>query len=63
MRDHAALVTVTSGADKVFRDVAARNGAIAVTSYTRDFSATHDPATCDVKAPTRTSSSPPGVQL
>ena len=47
----SAPVTITSGADKVFPGVAARNGVVAVTYYTRDFSATHNPATCDVKIP------------
>lgn len=47
----SAPVTITSGADKVFPGVAARNGVVTVTYYTRDFSATHNPATCDVKIP------------
>lgn len=54
----SAPVRVTSGADKVFPGVAARNGAVTVTYYTRDFAATHDPATCDVKIP---DNAPPGV--
>jgi len=51
-------VTVTSGADKVFPGVAARNGTVTVTYYTRDFAATHNPATCNVKIP---DDAPPGV--
>ena len=47
----SAPVTVTSGADKVFPGVAARNGVVTVTYYTRDFAATHNPATCNVKIP------------
>jgi hypothetical protein len=43
--------TVTSGADKVFPGVAARGGVVAVTYYSRDFAATHNPATCNVKIP------------
>jgi hypothetical protein len=54
----SAPVTVTSGADKVFPGVAARNGAVTVTYYTRDFAATHNPATCNVKIP---DDAPPGV--
>jgi hypothetical protein len=51
-------VTVTSGADKVFPGVAARSGVVTVTYYTRDFAATHNPATCNVKIP---DNAPPGV--
>ena len=47
----SAPATVTSGADKVFPGVAARNGTVTVTYYTRDFAATHNPATCNVKIP------------
>ena len=47
----SAPVTVTSGADKVFPGVAVRNGVVTVTYYTRDFAATHNPATCNVKIP------------
>ena len=47
----SAPVRVTHGADKVFPGVAARNGNVTVTYYTRDFAATHNPATCDVKIP------------
>ena len=47
----SAPVTVTSGQDKVFPGVAARNGVVTVTYYTRDFAATHNPATCNVKIP------------
>ena len=54
----SAPVTVTSGADKVFPGVAARNGVVTVTYYTRDFATTHNPATCDVKIP---DNAPPGV--
>src|SRR5262249_41448700 len=54
----SAPVTVTSGADQVFPGVAARNGVVTVTYYTRDFAATHNPATCDVKIP---DNAPPGV--
>lgn len=54
----SAPVTVTSGADKVFPGVAARNGVVTVTYYTRDFAATHNPATCNVKIP---DNAPPGV--
>jgi len=54
----SAPATVTSGADKVFPGVAARNGVVTVTYYTRDFSATHNPATCNVKIP---DNAPPGV--
>jgi hypothetical protein len=54
----SAPVTVTSGGDKVFPGVAARNGTVTVTYYTRDFATTHNPATCDVKIP---DDAPPGV--
>lgn len=54
----SAPVTVTSGADKVFPGVATNNGTVTVTYYTRDFSATHNPTTCDVKIP---DDAPPGV--
>jgi len=54
----SAPVTVTSGADKVYPGVAARNGVVTVTYYTRDFASTHNPATCDVKIP---DNAPPGV--
>ena len=54
----SAPSTITSGADKVFPGVAARNGVVTVTYYTRDFAATHNPATCDVKIP---DNAPPGV--
>jgi len=54
----SAPVTVTSGQDKVFPGVAARNGVVTVTYYTRDFAATHNPATCNVKIP---DNAPPGV--
>lgn len=47
----SAPQTVTSGADKVFPGVAAHGGVVTVTYYTRDFAATHNPATCDVKIP------------
>jgi hypothetical protein len=40
---------VTKGAgDKVFPGFAARAGRIAVTYYTRDYAATHNPDTCKV---------------
>jgi hypothetical protein len=55
----SAPVRVTSGSgDKVFPGVAARNGTVTVTYYTRDFAATHDPTTCNVKIP---DDAPPGV--
>jgi hypothetical protein len=54
----SAPQTVTSGADKVFPGVAARDGVVTVTYYTRDFASTHNPATCDVKIP---DDAPPGV--
>ncbi len=54
----SAPATVTSGADKVFPGVAARNGVVTVTYYTRDFAATHNPATCNFKIP---DNAPPGV--
>ena len=54
----SAPVTVTHGADKVFPGVAARNGVVTVTYYTRDFASTHNPATCNVKIP---DNAPPGV--
>src|SRR4029077_5831909 len=45
----SAPTTITTGAgDKVFPSVAARNGVIAVSYYTRDYASTHDPATCNV---------------
>lgn len=47
----SAPVRVTGGADKVFPGVAARNGVVTVTYYSRDFAATHNPTTCDVKIP------------
>jgi len=47
----SAPATVTTGADKVFPGVAARNGVVTVTYYSRDFAATHNPTTCDVKIP------------
>jgi hypothetical protein len=44
----SAPTTVTTGAgDKVFPAVAMRNGVIAVSYYTRDYSATHNPAICN----------------
>jgi hypothetical protein len=54
----SAPVKITSGADKVFPGVAAYNGKVTVTYYTRDFAATHNPATCNVKIP---DDAPPGV--
>ena len=44
----SAPATITSGKDKVFPAVAARGGTIAVSYYTRDYAATHNPATCNV---------------
>jgi len=44
----SAPTTITHGADKVFPAVAARGGVIAVSYYTRDYAATHNPATCNV---------------
>ena len=42
-------VRVTPGAgDKVFPGVAIRSGKIVVSYYTRDYAATHNPATCNV---------------
>jgi hypothetical protein len=56
----SAPKTVTQGAgDKVFPGVAARAGRIAVTYYTRDYAATHNPATCNVAIV----SEAPGVQI
>jgi hypothetical protein len=55
----SAPVTVTTGAaDKVFPGVAARNNTVTVTYYTRDYAATHNPATCNFKIP---DNAPPGV--
>jgi hypothetical protein len=40
---------VTAGAgDKVFPGVASRSGKVTVSYYTRDYAATHNPATCNV---------------
>jgi hypothetical protein len=44
----APAVVTTGTADKVFPAVAARAGTIAVSYYTRDYAATHNPATCNV---------------
>ena len=55
----SAPTRVTAGSgDKVFPGVAIRAGKIAVTYYTRDYAATHDPATCNVAL----LSTNPGVQ-
>jgi hypothetical protein len=55
----SAPISVTTGsADKVFPGVAARSGTVTVTYYTRDYAATHNPATCNVKIP---DNAPPGV--
>jgi BNR repeat protein len=44
-----APATVTTGsADKVFPSVAMRSGKVAVGYYTRDYTATHNPAVCNV---------------
>ena len=51
-------VTIGSG-DKVFPGVATRAGVVEVTYYTRDFAATHNPATCKVAIV----SDAPGVQI
>jgi hypothetical protein len=55
----SAPVHVTSGADKVFPGVAARNGVVTVTYYSRDFAATHNPAVCKVAIV----STDPGIQI
>ena len=45
----SAPTRITTGAgDKVFPSVAARNGVIAASYYTRDYASTHNPATCNV---------------
>jgi hypothetical protein len=45
----SAPVRVTTGAgDKVFPAVAARRGKVAVSYYTRDYAATHNPSVCNV---------------
>jgi hypothetical protein len=45
----SAPVRVTPGTgDKVFPGVAIRSGKVAVSYYTRDYAATHNPATCNV---------------
>ncbi len=55
----SAPVRVTTGSgDKVFPGVAIHAGKVAVTYYTRDYAATHDPATCNVAL----LSTDPGVQ-
>jgi hypothetical protein len=55
----SAPTTVTAGpADKVFPAVAVYRGKIAVSYYTRDYAATHNPATCNVAIV----SEAPGVQ-
>ncbi len=52
--------TITTGpADKVFPGVAARGGKVAVSYYTRDYAATHNPAVCNVAIV----SEAPGVQI
>jgi hypothetical protein len=44
----SAPTRVTQGAgDKVFPAVAIRNGVVAVSYYTRDYVATHNPAVCN----------------
>jgi hypothetical protein len=55
----SAPVRVTPGSgDKVFPAVSIRAGKVAVSYYTRDYAATHDPATCNVAI----LSTNPGVQ-
>jgi len=55
----SAPTRVTPGTgDKVYAAVAARAGKIAVSYYTRDYAATHDPATCKVAIV----STAPGIQ-
>ncbi len=44
----APAVVTTGAGDKVFPAVAMRSGKIAVSYYTRDYAATHNPAVCDV---------------
>lgn len=47
----SAPTRVTPGAgDKIFPAVAIRNGKIAISYYTRDYAATHNPAICNVTA-------------
>jgi hypothetical protein len=51
---------ITTGAgDKVFPAVATRAGKVAVSYYTRDYTATHNPSVCDVAIV----STAPGVQV
>jgi hypothetical protein len=53
-------IRATAGAaDKVFPGVAARNGVVTVTYYTRDYAATHNPAVCNVAIV----STAPGIQI
>jgi hypothetical protein len=55
----SAPTRVTKGSgDKVFPGVSIRNGKVAVSYYTRDYVATHDPATCNVAL----LSTNPGIQ-
>jgi hypothetical protein len=56
----SAPTRITAGVgDKVFPAVAARAGKVAVSYYTRDYVATHNPAVCNVAIV----SSAPGIQI
>jgi hypothetical protein len=58
----SAPTTVTTGAgDKVFPAVGANNGKIAVSYYTRDYIATHNPAVCNIATGIGGVSTPPVV--